>query len=133
MAFLLFIAESVPSFGSILNLVGGSTITCLTFIMPPLLYIFVMDHSEIRYIPISDLNLLSERWTFMESDFYLTRLKSLSEKKSCIDYGLHSDAFACTIRFECKADQFGLGYKELTEGKVGVVCIRIRLRQCSIS
>ena len=31
----------------------------------------------------------------------------------------------------CKADQFGLGYKELTEGKVDVV--RIRLRQCSIS
>ena len=63
----------------------------------------------------------------MESDFYVTRLKSLSEKKkkSCIDYGLHSDAFACTIRFECKADQFGLGYKELTEGKVDVVCMYV--------
>ena len=77
MAFLLFIAESVPSFGSILNLVGGSTITCLTFIMPPLLYIFVMDHSEIR----SDLNLLSKMWTFTKSEFYVRRLKSLSEKK----------------------------------------------------
>ena len=59
-----------------------------------------------------------------ESDFYLTRLKILLEKKkNCIDYGLYSDAFACTIRFECKADQFGLGYKELTEGKVDVVCM----------
>ena len=84
MALLLFIAESVPSFGSILNLVGGSTITCLTFIMPPLLYIFVMDHSEIRYLTISDLNLLSERWTFTESEFYVTRLKSLSEKKKAV-------------------------------------------------
>lgn len=45
MAFLLFVGETVPSFGSILDLVGGSTITCLTFIMPPLLYIFVMDYS----------------------------------------------------------------------------------------
>ena len=48
-AFLLFIAVSVPSFGSILDLIGGSTITLLTFIMPPMLYMIVMDHSEIRY------------------------------------------------------------------------------------
>ena len=47
-AFLLFIAVSVPSFGSILDLIGGSTITILTFILPPLLYIIVMDHSQIR-------------------------------------------------------------------------------------
>ena len=81
MAFLLFIAESVPSFGSILNLVGGSTITCLTFIMPPLLYIFVMDHSEIRYLQICDLNLLSKRCILRESEFYVIRLKSFSKKK----------------------------------------------------
>ena len=81
MAFLLFIAESVPSFGSILNLVGGSTITCLTFIMPPLLYIFVMDHSEIRYLQISHSNLLSKRFILRESEFYVIRLKSFSKKK----------------------------------------------------
>ena len=48
LALLLLVGQSVPSFGSILDLVGGSTITCLTFIMPPLLYIFAMDHSETR-------------------------------------------------------------------------------------
>jgi len=45
---LLFIAETVPSFGSILDLVGGSTITCLTFVMPPFLYMVAMDHSDSR-------------------------------------------------------------------------------------
>lgn len=42
---LLFIAESVPSFGSILNLVGGSTVTMLTFVFPPLFYMRLADAS----------------------------------------------------------------------------------------
>ena len=48
-AILLFIAQSVPDFGSILDLIGGSTITCLTFVMPPFLYITVINHSQTRY------------------------------------------------------------------------------------
>jgi len=40
---LLFIAESVPSFGAILNLVGGSTVTFLTFVFPPYCYIKLAD------------------------------------------------------------------------------------------
>lgn len=42
---LLFIAESVPSFGAILNLVGGSTVTLLTFVFPPLFYMRLADAS----------------------------------------------------------------------------------------
>lgn len=41
--FLLFIAESIPSFGAILNLVGGSTVTLLTFVFPPLFYMRIAD------------------------------------------------------------------------------------------
>ena len=42
---LLFIAESIPSFGAILNLIGASTVTLLTFIFPPLFYIKLVDAS----------------------------------------------------------------------------------------
>ena len=42
---LLFIAETVPSFGSILNLIGASTVTLLTFIFPPLFYMKLVDAS----------------------------------------------------------------------------------------
>ncbi|XP_035662328.1 amino acid transporter AVT1J-like [Branchiostoma floridae] len=36
---VLFTGESLPHFGAILSLVGGSTITCLTFIFPCLFYL----------------------------------------------------------------------------------------------
>lgn len=45
---LLFIAETVPSFGSILDLVGGSTVTLLTFVFPPYFYMRLVD-SSYRY------------------------------------------------------------------------------------
>ena len=42
---LLFIAESVPSFGAILDLVGASTVTLLTFVFPPFFYMRLSDAS----------------------------------------------------------------------------------------
>jgi len=39
----LFIAESVPSFGKILDLVGGCTVSLLTFVLPPFLYMTLAD------------------------------------------------------------------------------------------
>jgi vesicular inhibitory amino acid transporter len=50
MVILLFVAESIPKFGSILDLVGASTITLLTFIFPPMLYIFACDDSHTRSV-----------------------------------------------------------------------------------
>eukprot|EP00095_Tigriopus_kingsejongensis_P004547 maker-scaffold893_size84343-snap-gene-0.22 protein:Tk04547 transcript:maker-scaffold893_size84343-snap-gene-0.22-mRNA-1 annotation:"proton-coupled amino acid transporter 4" len=44
--FLLFIAETVPSFGSILDLVGASTVTLLTFVFPPYFYMRLVDASS---------------------------------------------------------------------------------------
>ena len=43
---LLFIAESIPSFGSILDLVGASTVTMLTFVCPPYFYMRLVDSSK---------------------------------------------------------------------------------------
>jgi len=43
---LLFISESLPNFGSILDLVGGSTITLLTFVFPPFFYMRLVDMSS---------------------------------------------------------------------------------------
>ena len=43
---LLFIAETIPSFGSILDLVGATTVTCLTFICPPYFYMKLVDRSH---------------------------------------------------------------------------------------
>ena len=45
MACLLFIAETVPSFGAILDLIGASTVTLLTFIFPPYFYMRLADAS----------------------------------------------------------------------------------------
>ena len=43
---LLFIAETIPSFGSILDLVGASTVTMLTFVCPPYFYMRLCDSSK---------------------------------------------------------------------------------------
>ena len=45
---LLFIAETVPSFGAILDLVGASTVTLLTFVFPPYFYMKLVDASVQR-------------------------------------------------------------------------------------
>ena len=44
--FLLFIAECLPNFGSLLDLIGGSTVTLLTFVFPPFFYMRLVDSSQ---------------------------------------------------------------------------------------
>lgn len=36
---ILFVGESIPHFGAILSLVGGSTVTLLTFVAPSVFYL----------------------------------------------------------------------------------------------
>ena len=36
---VLFVAETIPHFGAVLDLVGGSTVTFLTFVAPSLFYL----------------------------------------------------------------------------------------------
>ncbi|KAG5880868.1 hypothetical protein JTB14_017794 [Gonioctena quinquepunctata] len=43
MVLVIFIGETVPQFGRILSLVGGSTITLLTFVFPPFFYMKLCD------------------------------------------------------------------------------------------
>ena len=43
---LLFVAESIPDFGNILDIVGSTAITTLTFICPPLFYMKLCDQSK---------------------------------------------------------------------------------------
>ena len=45
---LLFCAESVPSFGNIMDFVGASSITILTFILPPLMYMLAVKGTKDR-------------------------------------------------------------------------------------
>jgi len=40
---MVLMAESIPQFGKILSLVGGSTVTLLTFVLPPLCYMKLCD------------------------------------------------------------------------------------------
>ena len=42
---LLFVAESIPSFGTLLDVVGASTVTMLTFVCPPFFYMKLCDQS----------------------------------------------------------------------------------------
>ncbi|XP_046390882.1 amino acid transporter AVT1B-like [Ischnura elegans] len=43
MVAMVIVGETVPSFGKLLALVGGSTVTLLTFVLPPLFYMRLCD------------------------------------------------------------------------------------------
>jgi len=43
---MVFVGESIPKFGKILSLVGGSTITLLTFVFPPFFYMRLCDQDK---------------------------------------------------------------------------------------
>jgi len=44
--FEVFIGLAIPDFGDILTLVGGSTVTLCSFVLPPLMYMRLVDHCE---------------------------------------------------------------------------------------
>ena len=46
MAILLSVSQSIPSFGSILDLVGATSVTMLTFVCPPYFYMRLCDSSS---------------------------------------------------------------------------------------
>ncbi len=47
MVAVVFVAETVPRFGAVLDLIGGSTITVLTFIFPCMFYMWLnKQHAE---------------------------------------------------------------------------------------
>lgn len=54
---IIFTGLSVPKFGKILNLVGGSTVAMTTFIMPPIFYIALMNQKDPTWevIPVPKL------------------------------------------------------------------------------
>jgi vesicular inhibitory amino acid transporter len=43
---LLFVCATMPNFSMFLDLVGGSTITLLTFVFPPFFYMRLVDSSS---------------------------------------------------------------------------------------
>jgi hypothetical protein len=43
---MVFVGESIPKFGKILSLVGGSTITLLTFVLPSFFYMRLCDQQN---------------------------------------------------------------------------------------
>ncbi|XP_039287493.1 amino acid transporter AVT1A-like isoform X1 [Nilaparvata lugens] len=53
---MIVVGETIPKFGMILALVGGSTITLTTFVLPSLLYMKLCDQKSVdwpdRYIPL---------------------------------------------------------------------------------
>ncbi|KAI2808459.1 hypothetical protein BLOT_006403 [Blomia tropicalis] len=50
---MLFIGETFPSFGQILDLIGGSAVASLAFVLPPIFYIKLChDQEDKRKIPI---------------------------------------------------------------------------------
>jgi len=57
MLIILFLAESLPSFSGILQLISSIFVTCLTFVFPPLFYMRLIDmdktkDSQAKRIPI---------------------------------------------------------------------------------
>jgi len=52
MIVVLLIGQTLPSFGAILSLIGGSTVTIITFILPPILYMLAVDGSDSRKLGV---------------------------------------------------------------------------------
>lgn len=48
MAVLVFVAESVPNFGPLLDLVGGSTLTMTSIILPCVFWLFLNGAEQRR-------------------------------------------------------------------------------------
>ena len=48
MAGAVFIALSIPQFGKILSLIGGSSITLMTFVLPPLFYLKLVSQQDLN-------------------------------------------------------------------------------------
>ena len=46
MAINVLIGETVPSFSKVLDLIGASALTLMTFIMPPILYLRLTSHTD---------------------------------------------------------------------------------------
>ena len=53
---MLFVCASVPNFGSILDLVGGSSVTLLTFVFPTTFYLLLVKKSESRFELVTPRN-----------------------------------------------------------------------------
>lgn len=49
MAVMLFVGETIPRFGKILSLVGGSTVTLLTFVFPPYFYMKLCSQKDLAW------------------------------------------------------------------------------------
>lgn len=49
MCIMVFVGETIPKFGKILSLVGGSTITLLTFVFPSLFYMILCDQKRVDW------------------------------------------------------------------------------------
>uniref|UniRef100_H2Z6I0 Amino acid transporter transmembrane domain-containing protein n=1 Tax=Ciona savignyi TaxID=51511 RepID=H2Z6I0_CIOSA len=67
MASMLFIALSIPHFGVILSLVGGTTITATNFIFPPLFYLMLARQHAASDAP-------GELPNFGETTFYTAKI-----------------------------------------------------------
>lgn len=46
---MIFVGETIPQFGKILSLVGGSTIALLTFVLPPIFYMRICDQKKLDW------------------------------------------------------------------------------------
>lgn len=58
MLLVIFVAMSIPNFGKVLDLVGGSTVTLMTFVFPPVFYMRLCAQQKpewpVRTIPLHE-------------------------------------------------------------------------------
>ena len=56
MVMVVLVGFSIPDFGKILDLIGGSTVTLMSFVLPPLCYM--------KLSALKNLDGLPQRWVF---------------------------------------------------------------------
>lgn len=71
---VLFVAETVPNFGAMINLIGGSTIALCALIFPCLFYLYLTAAENIKRKNLTILNLTKEK-QLIENDENLTILR----------------------------------------------------------
>ncbi|KAF7488861.1 Sodium-coupled neutral amino acid transporter 2 [Sarcoptes scabiei] len=58
---LTLIAEIFPNFGQIVDLIGGSTISLMAFVLPPLFYLKLLNQSRTKILKVDDDRFIRQR------------------------------------------------------------------------
>ena len=98
MCLILFIAETIPNFGAILGLIGGSTITLLTFVFPPTFYMLLASRNSSSE---NERSTTTTAFKWLER-FYCVALVAIGVFGGCLaSYSAMKELFKTEFKLPC--------------------------------